>query len=1104
MAELIIKTRIMPKKLIDSIISRERLINLIDENIDKSIILVTSPAGFGKTTLVLDFMKKSGRKFAWFYLAPDINNFPAFAAYLVHSLKELNNDFGGITLELLSSMIESGVLASDEKNSINALIGTFANEFVNNFSEDVYLVMDDLHNAGTGSWITHTFNSLIEDFPPNLHIFITSRTLPEFNYPRLSAKRNLLKIDSKDLNFNLDETGKLLKEIYSIDCGLSELQLLDNKIEGWITGLHLILQAYGKNFRTIFDKKSEIEENIFLYFAEEIFKSLDNETREFLITTSIVDSFTEGLCNELPGITNAGKIISNLRNKNIFLESSQIESGETGQETAYSYHNLFKLFLNAKLNELKTSAEIEVTASYIFNYFSKTGDEINAIEFALLSKKCEQASGLIISAFDALFTAGKYELLERWISNVPDEVINKTLKLKYYSGILQKQYKVNLDEAANTFRLIISSEKKGSDLYLLAKTELSEIMLEKGKPQEAVESLKELLEICKDISMKIKISISLAKAYYRLGSKYYDDIIDVLNSTIRICEDNNIREYHAEIYSFYGRVNQNRGEFSKSLHYFKNVIELENNVFKKFQALTDIVLCYSWSGDYAKAKEYLDKAELIFRHFHANAFQRSILRITALFKFEAGDFEDSISKFTELNALDLRNNISSYLFLHYMFMSEIYILLNKKEKAKELIELTISSNDTKDEYRELLINYHRAILDNLTKPGPAAEKALLEAHRFFEEQNLVYSKAQAEFHLADYYFKTSKLQTSIKFLKDSLDTSSGKQFNSFLAQNFVNKHYMFDFALVNKIHVSYIGNLSTILMERESYSWLSDECKQRLKNEQLCLFDITLNTFGGFELAVRGIPIGEDKWVRKKTKLLLAYLLIHPELKHTKDKVLNLFFGDLSTTSAENIFHQSITNIRNVVKPYSPSGQPEEKGKKKTKQEKFNVSDSFIQYEDKILRISQGYNYKTDALEFIKIANRIKSPELDEGEKERAAKQSIELYKGEFLPGYYDDWIEDMRMNLQNRFIEVCEFLIELLKKKLKYEEVAFYSEKIIREDKLHEEAFISLIEAYAQTGNINMAKKKFSQMLKNFELEYGEKPPKKVLDRVEKVLISD
>ena len=212
MAE-IVKTRITPKKLVDSIISRDRLIALINNNLNKNIILIISPAGFGKTTLVLDFFKQTGKKYAWLYLAPDVNSLRSFMEYMVHSIKELNKNFGVKTLELLDSMVESQVISSDEANSISALTGTFSNEFMNCFDEDVYLVIDDLHNAGGKTWLTSTFNSLIEDFPPNLHIFITSRALPDFNFPRLAAKRNLLKIDTGDMVFNLDETEKLLKEL---------------------------------------------------------------------------------------------------------------------------------------------------------------------------------------------------------------------------------------------------------------------------------------------------------------------------------------------------------------------------------------------------------------------------------------------------------------------------------------------------------------------------------------------------------------------------------------------------------------------------------------------------------------------------------------------------------------------------------------------------------------------------------------------------------------------------------------------------------------------------------------------------------------------------
>ncbi|HEY3249635.1 MAG TPA: bacterial transcriptional activator domain-containing protein, partial [Ignavibacteria bacterium] len=122
--------------------------------------------------------------------------------------------------------------------------------------------------------------------------------------------------------------------------------------------------------------------------------------------------------------------------------------------------------------------------------------------------------------------------------------------------------------------------------------------------------------------------------------------------------------------------------------------------------------------------------------------------------------------------------------------------------------------------------------------------------------------------------------------------------------------------------------------------------------------------------------------------------------------------------------------------------------------------------------------------------------------KEVLAKRAIDLYKGEFLPGYYEDWIEELRTNLQNKLIEICEELIAILTKEKKYDEVIVYAERLVSADKLHEKAFISLVKAYAQLGNQNMAKKKFSQLLKNYEEEYGEKPSKQTLNQIEKILI--
>lgn len=1100
MQDIVIKTRITPRKLIERIISRERLLKLLESNLYKNIILLTAPAGYGKTTLLLDFLDKMNIRFAWLYIAPDIENFYEFTNYFIHSLKSLKETFGEKTLELLSSLSESGALVNDEKNSTTAVAGTFINEFVSTFDDEVYLVIDDLQNAGNSTWLINTFNSLIEDFPQNLHILITSRTLPEFNIAKLDAKRNMLRINASELNFTFDETEKLLNEIYTINCDKAEISKLEDKLEGWITGLHLILQAYGNNFSSFISAEKTIDDNVFDYFANEIFNNLDNEIKNFLLTTCMVDSFTDKMCAVLMENVDSVKMIKRLRKKNIFIETSLSDEPGKGITASHSYHNLFKQFLLKKLHDLKNENEIKEIAEKIFRYYIQKDEIIPAIDYCLYSERYEKAAEMIINSFDEVFQSGRYELLDKWVKSLPSGISNNDPFIRLYMARLLYRYKSDAEQALGILEKLIKATNENSEIYLQACIEYSDILLIKGKAKDAVKILEDLVKSKREPGAKTKASLALAKTYYSMGFEFYDKIISLLDKTIKLNEENDIRQFHAGIYFWYARIHQNRGELSKSLHYFKNVVELEKNIFRKFQTLTDIVLLHAWSGEYLKAKAYLDKAEEIFRRFRIAAFERGMIRINALFKFESGDYEDSILKFTELTALDRKNNIQSFIFLYNMFIAESYILLEMNNKAKEFIELAEKTGQKNDSFQNLLIDYHKAIVNNLNTPDEHTEKILLETHRVLEYQNLFYSKVQVEFHLADYYYKTGNPETCLKFLRESLNESSQKQFNSFLYQHFINKRYLFDYASSQGVQKDYISSLHTQLLERNSFEWLSEDCKRRLEKSLKKLSDVTANCFGGTEIYVRGIQVSEDKWIRKKSKLLFLYLLINKEQKHTKDKIMELFFGDLSASSADNVFHQAITNIRAIAKP--EISNPQIIGNKSLKKSKLKTPESFVVYEDKILQIAPQYKFYVDVVEFNKLYSQIKSLQTDESTKEILARKALNLYKGEFLPGYYDEWIEELRTNLQNKFIEICEELLIILNKQEKYYEIISYSERLISSDKLHETAFLNLVTAYVRTGNMNMAKKKFAELLKNYEDEYGEKPSKQTLNQIEKILM--
>ena len=1110
MAEVVVKTRITPKKLTENIVSRQRLLKKITENASKNVILITGPAGYGKTTLVLDYLQ--AKPYAWLYASADIDNFHSFINYIVHSLKNINDKFGDKTLELADSFSQSDLFNKDGANSINAVIGTFVNEFVSVFEEDIYLVIDDLHNITGTDWLNTAFNSLIESFPANLHIIITSRSVPDFNIARLTAKRNLLKIESSDLNFNHDETEKLLKDIYSVSYNNDDLKLLENKIEGWITGLHLILQAYGDDFPKITSSKQVIDENIFGYFAEDIYNKLDENVQDFIVSTSLLDSFTPETCDEILQTKGSKKILEDLKKKNIFIESAVFHRNDNTALTSYSYHNLFKQFLISKLHEAKTENDIKALAERIFTHYQKNGDHAQAIEFSLYAKDYQKSSELITEHYERLLQEGRYELLWRWLGQLPKEIIYSNQELMFLKGKLLRFFKNDLEEALKIFELVKKEAVQNQPLYVSTNSEISEILHITGKPEEALNIFKELYKLNTGPEIKVKIIISLARAYYRLGSKHYDEIIKLLDEGFAISEKNNLQNAITDIYGIYGRVYLNKGDFIKSLHYFESAAKRENNIYKKFQTINNIVLMYAWSGQYKKAKKYFDETTQIYHKYNAPIFERDLTRLTALLKFEIGDYEDTIEKFLELAAADSKNNFKSYLPTYYFIISEAYSFLGKKDKAIEYLKLAEKVKDPNDEYLMIEFDSHQAMLEKFDTINPKTEKTLLATLKYYESFNSIYNKTQVQFHLSDYYFKKGNLQTALSYITECLNTASEKQYNSFLSQHFMQMRYLFDFALSNNIHKDYINTIYNTVIERNSFVWLSVECRKRLNKEKIGLYDIYLSTFGGTEIFVRGKLIPEDKWIRKKSKMLLVYLLINQGVKIQKDKVLGLFFSELSANSAENVFHQAITNIRSAVKPEMVKPETEikpvkeaavtkSKASSKKTENIAELSPSYIIYEDKILQMASGYDYKVDVIEFNKMVNIVKSSEIDENLKEKTAKEAIELYKGEFLPGYYDDWIEELRTVLEHKHIELCEELISILRQKNKLDEVIYYSEKLLQADALHEDAYIAAIDAYSRSGNQNMAKKKFSQLLKNYDAEYGEKPSKDVLSQIEKIL---
>ena len=196
-----IQTRIIPPKLPQKIIHREALLDLLNENSGSKLILICAPAGYGKTTLVQDYLNERNKHYSWLYVNYDMDNFYTFINYFVNSLKQVKPEFGSNTFEVIERSRQRYQLTKNQKTIFNDVIGTFVNEFCMCFSEEFTAVIDDLGNIENSQWLGAFFDLLFQNLPSNLHIIITSREVPKFDLSSLQVKREILKLDINNLTF---------------------------------------------------------------------------------------------------------------------------------------------------------------------------------------------------------------------------------------------------------------------------------------------------------------------------------------------------------------------------------------------------------------------------------------------------------------------------------------------------------------------------------------------------------------------------------------------------------------------------------------------------------------------------------------------------------------------------------------------------------------------------------------------------------------------------------------------------------------------------------------------------------------------------------------
>ena len=329
----------------NNVVHRSGLFEKLNSGLSSKLILVSAPAGYGKTTLLSDWISQNKIPASWLSLDNGDNDPAVFLGYVISGIQSIHQNFGKSALRLLNSPTSP---------SFESIAGLLINELLN-INQNILLVLDDFHLIKSNEVLT-LVTYLLEHIPGNIHIVILTRSDPALSVSRLRSQHQLVELRSSDLSFSANDISILFNKKLRLGLSIEDVYSLETKTEGWIAGLQLTaLSMQGRENISEFiqDLKGD-NRYIMDYLMEEVLKIQTDDIKEFLLRTSILEQMSAPLCNAVLNRNDSQSILETLEKNNMFVIPLDTE------RTWYRYHHLFAELLKQRLRLRDKAAIIEL------------------------------------------------------------------------------------------------------------------------------------------------------------------------------------------------------------------------------------------------------------------------------------------------------------------------------------------------------------------------------------------------------------------------------------------------------------------------------------------------------------------------------------------------------------------------------------------------------------------------------------------------------------------------------------------------------------------------------------------------------------------------
>lgn len=983
----LVVTKIRIPRRREDLLPRRRLLDFLHAQLDRKLILISAPAGYGKTSLLADFAQDTDLRVCWYTLDAFDRDLRVFLDHLIAAIAFCFPGFGRRTAALLATKTDLG-------HSLYPIVATLVQEIYDTIPEYFFLVLDDHHTVEDEELLNEFLDLFVTYVDENCHLIIASRTLPAL--PSLSllvARRLAAGLSIDELRFTPREIQDLVKQNYQVEVSAEKASDLAERTGGWITGLLLSSGHRWEQSRRAAAVRGTINVDLYDYFTRQVLNRQPPELREFLLDSSVLDEFSSELCSSVLGIERPMELLDQLRARNLFVTEYEDSGGRL------RYHDLFREFLQESLRRHSQDRFRQLTLRAADAYAQRREWE-RAVSRYLALGEYQRVVEIIARTAREMFETGRWDTLASWIDALPEEVRAANPE------VLVSRAKIHTERAKHEQALALYEQARAAfsaagNTARAAKVQVMEgyILGYQGRYAEAIALCQEVLPLVAGETHDEMVSTALAVRNIGLCQLKQGQMTQGRQALERA------RALYEALHNPFdlglvchdlGWAGELLGDLDSAIEYYQAALDrwkqLENPG-PWANTLNGLGVVYHQQGMYDEAQQALEEA--LKRSQAAGD-----LRVEAFVWASLGDVHRDLGAYPQAKqAYQQALEVTRHCRIGFIITYTLSALANTARLQGDLAECAKQLQKAMDlaaqhgsDYEIGLCHTSLGVLAGQMGDLDGGLHHLDQAVRLLDAGGFRRDLAVAYLHRAGTAFRAGDRQAALGDLERSRVLAATLGFDQFLVVEGREYPELVDYARQHAPGDGALANLAQRIAAHRARTAAQPEPALEVQPEPA----LRLLALGPPLVELDGQPV---QWTTQQSRDLLFFLLQQPRGLR-KEELGAVFWPDHPPRKLDGIFRSTVYRLRRSL---------------------FRES---IVFEDGLYRFDWQSDYWFDVEQFEDALEKVAQKSVPEQIEHLEA--TLRLYRGDYLEGVYADWCTLERERLRERCLRARESLAGL------------------------------------------------------------------------------